>query len=1182
MTGRYKLQKQVKRQDVVKADEQVLIPGTLGLTIGGGKKVEVPNRIGYVYVRIRGDLSEVVQAYNDKVALVYDLPVLLIRDKVDKNKYRIYDRDISRYIYWGSSNYIPEHGLTHTFDPNTPGEDIVWVWGRQIMPLAATPSGTVGGPNVIIQEAVWYQNTDWHYFSTTGSQNLIPDYKPTGSSANITLLYIDANGNPALASGSSFDASYTGTSQVISYLPTLPDSYGIPVAGIRLVSGSSVIGWDNIYDLRPWLIGDGFVPTGTANGHIIEYNGTPLTDRSTLNVLGTGLVAYDDGTKTILSGTASGVNTFLELTDTPVNYTGSALKVVRVNVGESALEFTDITGSSGVDTFLELTDTPAAYSGQASKLVVVNQDENGLVFLSNTGTASTLSFPAWRIPYSDVSGTLVTDDKFTNTAVNDYPSIRIGGVGDFESVDEGFALNLISTESSPLGLWGYRGEYFEPELYFYSANGTEATPTAILKEDNLGSILFYGYSNDNNWASSFYVENIASEDFTDVHRASYLQFRVMQTGSATVSPAFAIQQNHAKFSQCVQVPIYGAYYIGGSEIVNGQYNTTMDIFSTGTWRISDIDGGLYFSWYNISSDQWNTGFIITKAGVSHSILTNLTADDHSQYLVKFPGTTARNGISGAGDITLLRLTANASQTLPLLLFLDSDANTLSNINATGNFVDNAFTASRVAISDSNKQLVTSIISSNELGHLSGTVSNIGIEFKNRVFLQPIADQTINVSGGDFDLTIEGDTDPYLLKVDAGSDRIGIGTNSPLTKLNVIPAAAWDGISMHSGTTSSSVSFLGTDASFHGALFLYPNNSTGTISLRSNPEQSSYFNSGNVAFGKTTADRKVDLLGIFRIKNTSDAGHGVDFMTSGVTNVYGYGRSMLVITPTNADATYPGVQFVIQNYDTTQTFRAASFSFKDGDGSEMHAFGVTATSVFLDTPTVNTSLIWRMGTGYAQRLILTTDGHLTPGANKTQNLGAAGTRWNTLYQGTSTAAGTSRTFKSKKVCPVCKTKMIRGSGSLCILGEDRDYEVAMCPSCGILATEEIQHLPKEKLSKRNKPPKIEFLGFEVFEMSGNSRKVRVDFEYQAEEIEINGIYTRILVPAIKNSTYLGEEELEEFLSMNENQRETFLLDLGQREWDALEEIRLIKEEVGLLQSELDGKIKNIKRKNLLKG
>ena len=44
--------------------------------------------------------------------------------------------------------------------------------------------------------------------------------------------------------------------------------------------------------------------------------------------------------------------------------------------------------------------------------------------------------------------------------------------------------------------------------------------------------------------------------------------------------------------------------------------------------------------------------------------------------------------------------------------------------------------------------------------------------------------TINESGADVDMRVEGDTDANLLYVDAGNDRVGIGTDTPATKLDV--------------------------------------------------------------------------------------------------------------------------------------------------------------------------------------------------------------------------------------------------------------------------------------------------------------------------------------------------------------------------------------------------------------
>ena len=313
MTGQNRFKKSISRLDIMKSNVPPEIPGSLGVAIDGAKRVEVPNRPGYVYVRLRDDLSELVQVYNDKVSPVYGLAVLVTRDEVDMGRWKILGRDLGRYQGWGASPYLPVHGAQHSFNPSSPGGDPVWVWGRQFMPLGATPSGTVGGPNVIIQgPSVYYQNKDWICAGGTGTADITPSYNPTGAWARMVLVYLDGIGHPQLLGGSDyFAADLTGTCQVMSYLPDLPDTSSMPIAGIRVTSGSSALTWNNIYDLRPHIVGDGFVPTGTS-GHIIQDDGAALTDRSNLNFIGTGFVTWDDAGNdaTVISGTADSGETF--------------------------------------------------------------------------------------------------------------------------------------------------------------------------------------------------------------------------------------------------------------------------------------------------------------------------------------------------------------------------------------------------------------------------------------------------------------------------------------------------------------------------------------------------------------------------------------------------------------------------------------------------------------------------------------------------------------------------------------------------------------------------------------------------------------------------------------------------------------------------------------------------------
>jgi hypothetical protein len=75
------------------------------------------------------------------------------------------------------------------------------------------------------------------------------------------------------------------------------------------------------------------------------------------------------------------VTTFLGLSDTPGTYAGSGLFFVRVNAGETALEFFDLTATL-VTTFLGLSDTPGSYAGAALQTVRVNAGETALEFFT--------------------------------------------------------------------------------------------------------------------------------------------------------------------------------------------------------------------------------------------------------------------------------------------------------------------------------------------------------------------------------------------------------------------------------------------------------------------------------------------------------------------------------------------------------------------------------------------------------------------------------------------------------------------------------------------------------------------------------------------------------------------------------------------------------------------------------
>lgn len=322
--------------DISKKDKDQLIPALLGFMIQGRETVEVPARPGYVYARIRSNTNELLQVFNDKVSPVYDLPVLLIRDPNNPTRYKVDGRDIGRYDNWGSSSsYLPRHANTHSFSPETGGGgDIVWVYGKQFMPLAVVPSGSYGAANVLVSQSSVFLSSEWKYVGNTGTSSLV-SYKPTGSFARMVLVYLNEYGNPGLSAGSTyFDATYTGTSQVLGYIPNTPAN-STALAGIRLVSGTSVILWDNIYDLRPFMIGsDG---STALLGHTIQDDGVSQTTRTNLNFVGNGFVLYDDAgnNATVVSGTSSSsVSALDDLSDVSIT-TPNDGQIISYSTGTS-------------------------------------------------------------------------------------------------------------------------------------------------------------------------------------------------------------------------------------------------------------------------------------------------------------------------------------------------------------------------------------------------------------------------------------------------------------------------------------------------------------------------------------------------------------------------------------------------------------------------------------------------------------------------------------------------------------------------------------------------------------------------------------------------------------------------------------------------------------------------------
>lgn len=358
------LHKALKDQKKKNKQEVLQIAGSLGIPISGQRRVEVPSRNSYVFVRLRDNPNEVIQAFNNKVAASYNLPVIVERQD---NRYIVVGVDTVRYqSNWNSfAPYLARHGNTHSFPyDNSGGGDTVFVYPRQFMPALIMPSGSSGAGNVIMN-GNYLKNTNgtWRYVGPTGTPNFLP-YKPTGSSAVMVLAYLDSlSGNPYLlvGSGAYFSSTITGSAEITPYVPTLSNPDYIPLSAIRLVSGTSVIGWDNIYDVRQFIH---IVPTGTGGGGAatgtnydatylrLDTTNNPLTDQ--LNIDATAHPG--DGGVFALTEGDSYTGDFEQLNSSQNNASSPAMYIYR--------EITNNKTSNAYHLFLdEVYGTTGTFSG---------------------------------------------------------------------------------------------------------------------------------------------------------------------------------------------------------------------------------------------------------------------------------------------------------------------------------------------------------------------------------------------------------------------------------------------------------------------------------------------------------------------------------------------------------------------------------------------------------------------------------------------------------------------------------------------------------------------------------------------------------------------------------------------------------------------------------------------------
>ena len=243
--------------------------------------------------------------------------------------------------------------------------------------------------------------------------------------------------NPYTASGVLISASLLDNLNHIRYRLSVVEavagvSSGVINATITVYDSGSLVDTDiTVLDF-----GTGLNVTQTAGnrvlidafGHTVQDEGTPLTQRSNLNFVGSGVAVTDDAGNdaTIVTIDNTGGHTILD-EGTPLtqraelNFTGDGVYVSDIGgITTVTISGVTVSGGSGASTFLDLTDTPSTIDSTVTgRVLKVNHLLNKIEFESMYGGYSQY--------YANTDGTTLTLTTNAYMTINSGPGASSGG-----------------------------------------------------------------------------------------------------------------------------------------------------------------------------------------------------------------------------------------------------------------------------------------------------------------------------------------------------------------------------------------------------------------------------------------------------------------------------------------------------------------------------------------------------------------------------------------------------------------------------------------------------------------------------------------------------------------------------------------------------------------------------------
>lgn len=295
-------------------------PGLLGTYINDVPYVRVPNRPDFVYVRLHGKQTELIRAFNSEVGDFFDLPVIVRRDRMEPNHYRVIGRNVEAYSNWGGFSYVPFHGEQHSFTEEEPGgSDIVWVMKRQFMPLLLRPNAFTGSLRGYVEEDYYLWNDEFKHWDR-GTTVDFGTALPSGNVGRFITVVLDGDTDSlTYLTGTAFNALLPPT-DLFPYIEVPTPAQGIPVGAVLLTSTLSQLTWDELFDIRVIVQGAG---DAVAHQHLTEeFSGISGTSAFVLSNEPTDMVHVTINGFVLVPSLFTQVGTSVTL-DYPMNGSGS-------------------------------------------------------------------------------------------------------------------------------------------------------------------------------------------------------------------------------------------------------------------------------------------------------------------------------------------------------------------------------------------------------------------------------------------------------------------------------------------------------------------------------------------------------------------------------------------------------------------------------------------------------------------------------------------------------------------------------------------------------------------------------------------------------------------------------------------------------------------------------------------